>query len=76
MKQTYEDVDTVSYRYDNNGNILSVTSGGKTTSYTYDSANQAPAIAYSRRVVIEHLHFFFVSTPTIDIEPQIPKRWL
>lgn len=31
---------TYSYDYDDNGNITSVTSGGKTTSYVYDSANQ------------------------------------
>ena len=31
---------TYTYTYDNNGNILSVSDGSYTTSYTYDSANQ------------------------------------
>ena len=31
---------TYSYAYDRNGNITSVTSGGKTTSYVYDKLNQ------------------------------------
>ena len=31
---------TYSYTYDDNGNILSISDGSKTTSYVYDSANQ------------------------------------
>ena len=35
-KQTY----TYSYTYDNNGNIKTISDGGNTTTYAYDSANQ------------------------------------
>lgn len=37
---TYNGTDTVNYTYDNNGNILTITSGSNVIEYSYDALNQ------------------------------------
>lgn len=45
-------VTNATYAYDNNGNTLSVTPGGQTTSYTWDDRNRMTGTVSSQQLAV------------------------